>query len=157
MCLKSNRNSAIEKIFPDYFSRFELPLGAKEEEIEVYRACRTCKCDKQSFLPTFEEHGLKYNPGEDPNDPSVYSLSVYEKPKDVKRFAAMTSDFGKPFAIAKGKTNPAHGICQRTKERKEKYKSSHVDWWLYKKARPYEEFTIIPEFDQYLEDYNKNA
>ena len=51
-----NTLQKIEKIFPDYFNRFELPEGAREECIEVYRACRSGKCDKDSFLPSFEQN-----------------------------------------------------------------------------------------------------
>ena len=43
-----------ERIFPDYFERFQLPDGAREESIKVYRACRSGKCDRDSFLPSFE-------------------------------------------------------------------------------------------------------
>ena len=48
----------IEKIFPDYFERFELPAGAKEESIQVYRACRSGKCDKASFMNKMD---INYN------------------------------------------------------------------------------------------------
>lgn len=57
-----------------------------------------------------------------------------------------------PYTIAIGYTEPRHGVVQRTKERK-KVKSSHVDWWLYKDARPYEEFEIIDNFDEHLQNY----
>lgn len=52
----------IEKIFPDYFQRFQLPEGAREESIKVYRACRSGRCDKASFLPSFEERGFVLDP-----------------------------------------------------------------------------------------------
>jgi len=95
-----------------------------------------------------------YEDTDDPNDPSVYSLSTFEKPKDVKFLASCTNEYNEPFAIAIGKTNPAHGLCQRTKERK-KHSKSHVDWWLYCEARPYEEFEVILDFNAYLEQYKK--
>lgn len=148
----SNR---IEKIFPDYFDRFQLPDGAKEESIKVYRACRSGKCDKASFLPSFEESGYVLNPLLSENDPGQYSLSTFEKPKDVKRFAGVMSDMKVPITIAVGYTSPIHGVVQRTRERTKK-RMSHVDWWLYKDARPYEEFEIIDDFDIYMENYNKN-
>lgn len=31
----------IAKIFPNYFERFTLPEGAKEEAIKVYRVCKS--------------------------------------------------------------------------------------------------------------------
>lgn len=82
----------IEKIFPDYFKRFALPEGASEESIRVYRACRSGKCDKDSFLPSFEEHGFTLDPLADPDDPGQYSLSTYEKPTHIKRYASLMSD-----------------------------------------------------------------
>lgn len=142
----------LKALFPDYFNRFELPEGAKEESIRVYRACRSGKCDKESFLPSFEEKGCNPALLFDPEDPSEYSLSTYEKPKDVKRFASMTSDMNIPFQIAIGETKPEYGLAQRTRERKPKYKSSHVDWWLYKDAAPYEAFELIEDFKGYMND-----
>lgn len=144
----------IEKIFPDYFQRFKLPDGAREESIKVYRACRSGKCDKDSFLPSFEEKGYVLNPLVNPDDPGQYSLSTYEKPADVKRFASVMSDMKVPYRIAIGTTSPVHGLVQRTKERTKK-KTSHVDWWLYKDARPHEDFEIIIDFEGYFQDYIK--
>lgn len=142
----------IEKIFPDYFKRFKLPEGAREQDICVYRACRSGKCDKDSFLPSFEEAGYVLNPTADPTDPSQYSLSTYEKPTHIKRFASMMSDMKVPYTIAKGVTMPEYGLSQRTSERKPKSKS-HVDWWLYKNATPYEAFEMIEDFEKHLQSY----
>lgn len=144
----------IEKIFPDYFQRFQLPDGAREECIKVYRACRSGKCDKNSFLPSFEEKGYVWNPLADVTDPGQYSLSTYEKPTDVKRFAGVMSDMKVPYQIAIGETSPRHGLVQRTRERTKK-RTSHVDWWLYKDALPYEEFEMIVDFEGYLQNYMK--
>lgn len=145
----------IEKIFPDYFERFKMPDGAHEESIKVYRACRSGACDRDSFLPSFEEHGFRLSSSmADESDPGEYSLSTYEKPKDVKRFADVMSDMKVPYTIAVGFTRPRHGLVQRTKERK-KRGGSHVDWWLYKDAVPYEEFQVIDNFSKYLDNYNK--
>jgi hypothetical protein len=144
----------IEKIFPDYFKNFELPAGAREESIKVYRACRSGKCDKDSFLPSFEQNGFRLDPLFATDDPIQYSLSTYEKPKDVKRFADVDSDMKVPYKIAIGETNPVHGLVQRTKERSKK-RTSHVDWWLYESATPYDEFELIEDFESYLKDYNQ--
>lgn len=149
---RKNTLKRIEKIFPDYFEKFELPNGAREESIKVHRACRSGKCDKDSFLPSFEENGFILNPLADPTDPGQYSLSTFEKPTDVKRFAGAMSDMQVPYQIAVGNTNPIYGVVQRTKERTKK-RTSHVDWWLYKDASPYDEFTIIADFDEYLQNY----
>jgi hypothetical protein len=147
-----NTTKRIEKIFPDYFKRFELPDGAREEYIKVYRACRSGKCDKASFLPSFEENGYVLNPLVSETDPGQYSLSTYEKPTEIKRFASIISDMKVPYQIAIGYTNPIHGLVQRTRERKRK-RTSHVDWWLYKDASPYSEFEIIDDFEEHLQVY----
>lgn len=148
-----NTVERIEKIFPDYFQRFKLPDGAREEAITVYRACRSGKCDKASFLPSFEERGFVLDPTIEPTDPGQFSLSTYENPKDVKRFAGVDSDMKVPCQIAIGNTDPKHGLVQRTKERT-KGRTSHVDWWLYKDASPYEEFEMIADFEEYFQEYN---
>ena len=68
--------SELKRIFPEYFSKFSLPEGAHEERILVYRACKTNKCDKKSFTPTYEEQGCQVRDCDDPTDPSLYSLST---------------------------------------------------------------------------------
>jgi len=147
-----NSEERLKKIFPDYFERFELPEGAREEEIKVYRACRSGKCDKASFLSSFEQNGYALAPNADPADPSEYSLSTYEKPNHVKRYCSLTSDMGIPYTIAYGVTSPKHGLAQRTKERKKKC-GSHVDWWLYQDARAYEDFCVLDNFEEVLRNY----
>lgn len=144
----------MKKNFPEYFKNFIMPAEAREELIHVFRACRTGKVDRLSFLPTYEENGYKCPFGMMINDPSVYSLSVYSKPKDVKRFVSMTSDFHVPYTIAHGYTNPEYGLVLPTKE-VTKTKSSHIDWWLYVDATPYKDFTVIDDFNEYLEQYRK--
>lgn len=137
----------LDKKFPSYFNNFEMPRWAREQELEVYRACATGKADKESFLNSYEENGYNISANGRLDDPQEYSLSTYMKYGDVKRFMTMDSRFGVPFTIAKGITNPIHGICLATKEWKKKigvkYKGSHVDWWLYVNAKPYKEFEVI--------------
>lgn len=136
-----------EKKFPSYFENFEMPEWAREQELEVYRACATGKVDEKSFLNSFEENGFQVSLGGEEDDPQEYSLSSYTKFKDVKRFMTMDSRFGVPFKIAKGITKPVHGICLETKEWKKnlgiKYRGSHVDWWLYENAEPWKEFEEV--------------
>ena len=115
----------------------------------MYRACKTGNCDKISFTPTFEEKGRNYDIHDDRFDAGLYSLSTFEKPKDVKRFAAMNSDFGVPYMIAEGFTEPEYGLVQRTRERTGK-RTSHVDWWLYCGATPWRCFHLIPDFEAYI-------
>ena len=45
------------KEFPDYFKNFELPKEFDTDEFVVYRACRTCNLDRESFLNSYEEAG----------------------------------------------------------------------------------------------------
>ena len=154
--MKENKIQKLKKIFPEYFSLFELPEGAHEEAIKVYRACRTGQCDKESFLPTYEERGFQYFEHDNPQDPGIYSLSTYENPKHIKRFAAMNSDFLVPYKIAVGYTEPEYGLVQRTSERKpQKRCGSHIDWWLYQNANPQEVFELIPDFEEYLDEFLK--
>lgn len=136
-----------EKVFPSYFANFQVPEWARGQELSVYRACRTGKIEKESFLNTYEQNGFCVEIGKSIDDPSQYSLSSYTKYKDVKRFMTMDSEYGIPFLIAQGITNPIHGICLETKEWKKqlgiKYKGSHVDWWLYQNAQPWLEFEEV--------------
>ncbi len=141
----------IERLFPKYFELFTLPEGAHDELITVYRACKTWTCDKESFTPTYEERGMKYLPGEDVTDPSIYSLSTFEKPNHVKWFAMTSESHPKPYKIAIGVAEPECGPVQRTKERKGRSAKSHVDWWLYEGAEPQRHFSIIDNFEEYLE------
>lgn len=142
-------NNRIEKKFPSYFNKFELPKWAKEQKIEVFRACRTGKVDRLSFLNSYEENEFRILSEIDDKRflASEYSLSTYMKFRDVKRFLTLTSSFKKPYVIAKGITHPDHGVCLKTREWKKIYniktKTSHVDWWLYENARPWEEFMEV--------------
>jgi len=144
------------KKFPSYFPPHVPPENAKEENIRVYRACKTRKLDKISFTPSFEENGHKC-PNEDTGNPSVYSLSTYESPKDVKRFVAMNSEYNKPFKIAVGNTLPKYGVVLRAKDKElgRKSKSSHVDWWLYDGVEPYNAFSMIENFTQHLNEWEQ--
>ena len=150
------KEQRLRRIFPKYFENFELPDGAHEERIKVYRACKSGVCDRISFTPTFEEKGCVYDENDDKTDPSLYSLSTYEKPNHIRRFAAMTSDMQVPYKIAIGYTEPEMGLVQRTKERKKKA-GSHVDWWIYEGKKPHEVFELIPDFESHMEEYRKGV
>lgn len=148
----------IKRIFPAYFEQYNMPpQEAREESLVVYRACKTNRLERESFLPSFEEQGFQFVTEEEKQDPSTFSLSVYEKPRDVKRFATMNSSMRPPYTIAKGKTNPIYGKILRTKEYKpERKKSSHIDWWLYEGAEPYHEFVLIEDFGKYMEERKRS-
>ncbi|MBO5468968.1 MAG: hypothetical protein J6A03_04350 [Lachnospiraceae bacterium] len=144
----------IERIFPDYFNQYNIPPeNAREESLEAYRACKTNRLERESFLPSYEENGCQFIEEGEEEDPSTFSLSVYEKPRDVRRFAIVNSTIRPPYKIAKGRTYPVHGVVLRTREYKQGYKkSSHIDWWLYKDAEPYRDFELIEDFKQFMED-----
>lgn len=141
----------LKKCFPMYMESIRLPTCAKEQTICVYRACRTHKIKRASFLTTFEENGFSITPGGDPSNPQEYGLSTYTKPNDLKRFVSCTSKYNPPWILAKGVTAPSCGVSCRTRDWK-KTKSSHVDWWLYKEAEPWLHFQEVN-----YEDERKNA
>ncbi|MBQ9521997.1 MAG: hypothetical protein IJR72_05445 [Oscillospiraceae bacterium] len=131
-----------KKVFPAYFENFTLPETAQEQEIEVYRACRTRKIERESFLNTYEENSFKVPPDKTEDDPQVYCLSTYRKLRDVKRFVIADSKYQPPWALAKGHTTKVDGLSCETKSWKKKFRSSHVDWWLYEGAEPWLAFEV---------------
>ncbi len=152
-----------KKLFPEYFSNFDMPLCAKEQVLIVYRACSTGKIEKKSFLNTYEEKGGCLLPAQVKN-PSSYSLSTYMKVKDVRRFCSLSSKFSPPFLLAKGSTYPKYGICATTREieiennipKNERKRSSHVDWWLYKNSTPWKDFKEVDFEDEYRRNDGNN-
>jgi len=125
-----------KKVFPAYFKNFEIPFAAKEQEIEVYRACPTRKIERESFLNTFEENGNKVPVNCSEHDPQVYCLSTFFRLKDVKRFVIIESKYQPPWILAKGHTTKDDGVSCITKQWKP-CANSHVDWWLYEGAEPW--------------------
>lgn len=126
-----------KKIFPAYFANTVLPSCAKEQIINVYRACRTGKLEPMSFLNTYEENGGQIPPDLDSSDPQVYCMSSYCKLRDVARFVKIDSRFQPPWLLAKGHTTCEDGKSCMSKEWKKGYNGSHVDWWLYEGAQPW--------------------
>jgi len=148
------RHERVEKCFPDYFQRFTLPPEAREQALTVYRACRTRKVDEGSFLNSYEESGCPpVDPeSEEPVDPSNYSLSTYTDQRQLKRFVAASAKIQPPLTLAVGTTEGCCGPCSPTAvwrtspgpfQNDQARKSKHVDWWLYKGARPWEHFEEI--------------
>jgi len=149
---KMNRKQMIRtRKFPAYFSKFKLPKEAKEKVLCVYRACRSGAVDKESFMNTYEENGFAVPDYLKEDDPSAYSMSCYLKVKDLKRFCSVTKR-PMPLPLAFGKTVPIYGVCVLTKEWKKESKSSHVDWWLYENAEPWNAFDEV----NYEEEYRRN-
>lgn len=135
----------IRKKFPAYMDSIELPTCAKEQEIIVYRACRTRRIEKESFLNTYEENGYQIlaHPSLEENDPQHFSMSTYVKVKELKRFCSTNQKkYQPPYLLAKGITKGCCGVSCLTSEWKKK-KGSHVDWWLYENATPWEYFVEV--------------
>lgn len=145
----------MKKVFPAYFSNFQLPAAAKEQEIAVYRACRTHKLERESFLCTYEENGIRITAGGKEDDPQEYCMSTYAKLKDVRRFVVADSKYQPPWTLAKGHTTVKDGVSCGTKEWKEKHKSSHVDDWLYEGAEPWTAFELIDYDEEYERTISK--
>ena len=143
------RDEQIKKVFPAFFENFQLPAEAKEQEIAVYRACRTRKLERESFLCTYEENGFRITADGKEDDPQEYCMSTYAKLKDVSRFVVVDSKYQPPWALAKGHTTAKDGVSCATKDWKE-CKSSHVDDWLYEGAEPWTAFELV-DYDEELE------
>ncbi len=130
--------------FPVGFPIEKLPKGIKEEEIEVYRICRTGRIEEASFLPTYLDELSKTKENADIADPEIgyYSLSTYEKERDARKKLKFFRG-KRPDAIAsKGITACSCGVVQRTRERTG-CKDSHIDWWLYDGAQPHKLFCQV--------------
>ncbi len=136
----------IEKIrdkFPIGFPVELLPKEAKEQQIEVYRICRTGAVEPASFLPTYLDELAKTKENENAQpDIGFFSLSTYEKQRDAKNKLKFFRGKQPEAIAAKGITDVSCGITQRTKERTGQ-KDSHVDWWLYTGAEPHKYFDKV--------------
>ena len=143
-----------EKIFAEYFSKKVLDGIAewgKSEAIPVYRVGKYGKNDDTAFLNYYEEveRGLKVVRNReacmDSYTKSIDSLSVscYENKEDIEEYYKVTlKDIYPQRILLFGETIPQDGPSIRTKERKEKCKDSHVDWWLYRDAEPWKVFKV---------------
>ena len=131
------------KVFPSYMT-VDIPEGACEQTIDVYRICKTGTVEKGSFLSSYEEYEQRNDLDSlDLDDPGSYSVSGYEKRKDARR-SLMFFTKKEPRAVpALGQTEPSCGPCQRTRERIKGKKGSHVDWWLYCDAKPWISFKEV--------------
>lgn len=134
----------LKKKFPTYFPVDKLPKEAKEEEIEVFRACKYGFC-RDSFLTTYEECRIykfktkSYNE----EDIGTYSMSCFENIKELKSVLKKLNFYGryKRLVLSKGKTNIECGIILRAKDIKKS--GSHVDFWIYENAKPIKYFEVI--------------
>ena len=134
----------LKKKFPTYFPVDKLPKEAKEEEIEVFRACFYGFCSK-SFLSYYEEwKNCKSKPkGYNEEYIGTYSMSCYEDIKDLNKMLRVFKIHSKynNLVLSKGKTNIECGITLRAKDIKKS--GSHVDFWIYENAKPIKYFEVI--------------
>lgn len=140
------------KCFPDYFAETvqeQIAEAGKEENIAVFRVGKYGKNDRTAFLNYYDEvvEGLKVVRNRDKylerckNDIDRLSISCYEKLEDIIDYFKVTLKESYPERILlKGETAISCGLSKRTRERKASCEDSHVDWWLYEGATPYEWF-----------------
>lgn len=135
----------LKKKFPTYFPVDKLPKEAKEEEIEVFRACKYGFCN-DSFLTTYQEaykFGRKAK-GYNEEYIGTYSMSCFEDINDLnkmlRKFKNVFKEY-KSLVLSKGKTNIGCGIILKAKDINKS--GSHVDFWLYKNAEPIKYFEVI--------------
>lgn len=133
----SVKAAELHEKYPPGFPVEDLPEGAREERIDVYRVCRSGKVDPSSFLPTYlDELAMTKENAEGDHDIGYYSLSTFFKENDARRVLKFLRGKQPCAILAIGSTDPSCGLCQRTRERKKNAKS-HVDWWLYQGVEPH--------------------
>lgn len=137
----------LKKKFPTYFPVDKLPEEAKEEEIEVFRACKYGFCD-DSFLTTYEECRIyKFKPKSyNEEDIGTYSMSCFEDIKDLKSVLRKHKNIFKEYkklVLSKGKTNFECGMILKAKDKSDS--GSHVDFFLYENAEPIKYFKVIKD------------
>lgn len=132
--------------FPSYFPIDELPEGAKEQELKVYRVCKWGKIEHRAFLTTYEEKlylncdlkGMELEP-----DLDDCSMSCYEALKDAQRRLDYFTEKEPASILSQGVTEGAYGLSQQTRQRKKVRLKSHVDWWLYKDVDVHYDFSEV--------------
>lgn len=145
----------ILKIFPDYFSENAVKLillNGQENNLHVYRVGKYGRDKKIAFLNYHDEviRGLKTVKGQEKylekckNDIDRLSISCYHKKEDLAYYFEITlKDQYPERIILEGNTDFKYGLSQKTVERKKDVKDSHVDWWLYKDATPWDAFREV--------------
>ena len=145
-----------QKYFPDYFedsAQIEIRKWGTNADILVYRVGKYGKNDSTAFLNYYEEavKGLKpirrnkeqYLEKCRKNIDSL-SVSCYEKKEDIEDYYKITLKDTYPARILlHGRPASDCGLSCRTKERKENYTNSHVDWWLFQDSQPWKHFEEV--------------
>ena len=129
--------------FPVDFATKILPANAGYTRHHVYRVVKSGRIDRQAFESSYEEN-LRQARFRRPrplrkDDPSTYSTSCcvdYEQAAFLKK---VTFRDPPEAIIAEGITEP---ICGPTLKNQA---SGHVDWWIYKDAKPECYFKEVPQ------------
>lgn len=133
--------------FPDNFQKDILPQGLSPAKFPVYRLCLNGILNREAFLSTYELVHLGLRPKSEDweerlNDPGTYSTSCFKKRRDIaNNLKVMKRHHPSPIVVY-GMATSDYGPLQETKERIPT-KSSHVDWWLFKKADPSSDFEEV--------------
>ncbi len=139
--------------FPEGYPEKLLELikadGARENRFEVFRICRTGIVNRDAFDSTYQDSFKK----EYSSSSGVVNRDVFQRKKiDIGDYSTSCSLSLKPLKriikamynttpqqiIAKGITEPCCGLSMETKLSlsKRKCNDSHIDWWIYKDAKP---------------------
>ena len=142
----------IKSQFPEYFSAEALQkilLYGRAEEINVYRVGKYGHNDNKAFLNYYDEVLLGLKPIRKKeaalkkyrHSIGNLSISCYEDFDDIKDYYMLTlkDDYPKRILL-RGKTSGECGLSCRTRSRDENCSNSHVDWWLYQDASPWQFF-----------------
>ena len=141
------------KDFPDCFpSRFReklLKLGAKEQELKVFRICKSGLINEDAFVGTMEEslRKGKHRKFRNPDDVGNYSTSCHLKISDSRKILQHALRNPPHAIIAEGIIKPEKGLSQITAERKTDCTDSHVDWWIYVDAQPHLDFKKVSDHE----------
>lgn len=133
--------------FPDGFYDKLLALGAKGQELEVYRICKLGVIDEDAFVGSMEESLRRGKKRKFPNPDDVgnYSTSCHLKISDSRKILQHTLRNFPHAIIAKGTIKPEKGLSQITSERNFKQQDSHVVWWIYANANPHLDFKEVKD------------
>lgn len=147
------------KIFPDYFSQEaidQITFWGKMDNIHVYRVGKNGKL-ADAFYNYYEEvilglkkvRNIESTLKKYQNDIDSLSVSCYHNINDIRYYYSITlkEDYPKRILL-EGTTSPEYGLASKTKDRKPNKQDSHVDYWLYQNATPWETFKEIELDDE---------
>jgi len=141
--------------FPAYITKDvikEIYQWGKENDIDVYRVSKYGKDTTKAFLNYYEEtvRGLIVKKNKEQylkkctENIDQLSVSCYSNKGDiVDYYLGLTYKVYPEAILLRGTTNSKHGLSSKTKERKPHKQDSHVDWWLYDKATPWDSFMEV--------------